>query len=115
MRENKYANDTPETDFRCTKTARFRVGDDNFCSSHAGMAALNLLMMIERYPPPSPKTLNKTHIAYENPHGFTAPLCRMNMQYTQDPKMVSEAEFRTTVKKNRCKICEGRLHRKGAE
>lgn len=47
MRENVYANDKPDTDKQCSKSARYRVGEHCFCTSHAGIAALSILMRKE--------------------------------------------------------------------
>ena len=44
IRLNVYANDKPDTSKQCIKTAKYRVGDNCFCSSHAGVAALSILM-----------------------------------------------------------------------
>lgn len=48
MRVNVYANDTPDTDRRCTKAARYRVMDKCYCLRHAEIAALNILLKQER-------------------------------------------------------------------
>ncbi len=44
-RTNIYANDTPDTDKRCTKSARFKVGGKCYCLRHAEIAALSILLI----------------------------------------------------------------------
>lgn len=47
QREAKYANDTPGTDKRCTWSARYEIDGHSFCSKHAGVAALQILLGAE--------------------------------------------------------------------
>jgi len=44
QREGGYANDTPNTDKRCKWSARYKIDDHYFCSKHAGVAALSILL-----------------------------------------------------------------------
>lgn len=43
-REGHYANDTSETDKRCKWSARYEIDGHKFCSKHAGVAALQILL-----------------------------------------------------------------------
>lgn len=47
VRTNIYANDTLDTNRRCTKAARYRVLNKCYCLRHAEIAALNILMKQE--------------------------------------------------------------------
>ncbi len=44
IREGKYDNDTPETDKQCKWNARYKIDEHFFCSKHAGVAALQILL-----------------------------------------------------------------------
>ena len=48
QRETRYANDTQDTDKRCKWGARYKIDGHFFCSKHAGVAALQILL---RQPP----------------------------------------------------------------
>lgn len=39
-----YSNDTPETDKRCLRRAKFKMGDENYCTRHAEILALQTLL-----------------------------------------------------------------------
>lgn len=43
-RAGNYANDTPDTNRRCQKQARYRVAGKCFCLRHAEIAALDVLL-----------------------------------------------------------------------
>jgi hypothetical protein len=43
-RENKYLNDTVDTNFQCKWSARYTIDGHYFCSKHAGVAALQILL-----------------------------------------------------------------------
>lgn len=43
-REGRYANDTKETNMRCTHTAKFEVQGRRLCTKHAEVAALRILL-----------------------------------------------------------------------
>lgn len=47
-RDTPYASDGEGTEYRCNFTARYRVGDGNFCTRHAGVAALAILMQTDK-------------------------------------------------------------------
>jgi len=44
QREGKYANDTKNTDKQCKWVSRYKIDGHYFCSKHAGIAALQILL-----------------------------------------------------------------------
>ena len=44
QRQTPYDNDTKNTDFQCKWSARYQIDGHNFCSKHAGVAALQLML-----------------------------------------------------------------------
>lgn len=44
LRKSPYANDKPDTDRRCKWSAKYRIGNRNLCTKHAGPAALAVLL-----------------------------------------------------------------------
>jgi hypothetical protein len=44
QRETKYRNDTKDTDKQCKGSSRYKIDGHYFCSKHAGVAALQILL-----------------------------------------------------------------------
>lgn len=44
IRQERYANDRPETDRRCRNTASIAISGKNYCRKHAGVVALSILL-----------------------------------------------------------------------
>lgn len=44
IRQTPYANDKPDTDKQCKWSARYKIDDHHYCSKHAGVAALQILL-----------------------------------------------------------------------
>lgn len=52
-RTASYYNDTPTTDKRCQLSARFELAGGHYCSKHAGVVALRVLLGEETVCPAS--------------------------------------------------------------